>query len=132
MKRSKKGSFVERRSYIRIQTPLSLTYTTQDSDQVQNVITKDVSANGVRFESADKTIKITDTVEIKLLIPDAKNPVHAKGAVIWRNKISLEDAAPFDTGIEFVEIEEDNKNTFLKFLCDYLYKWGEDKTKCGK
>jgi hypothetical protein len=44
-----------------------------------------------------------------MVIPEAPNPVHAKAKVIWKKKISLEDAAPFDCGLEFTEIEEDNK-----------------------
>jgi len=47
--------------------------------------------------------------------------VHAKGKVIWIKQLSLEDDAARDVGIELIEIEEDNKNTFLKFLCDLIY-----------
>jgi hypothetical protein len=75
----------------------------------------------MRFETPDKFIKESDILEIKMILKDTLNPVHAKARVIWKRKVSLEDAAPYNCGLEFVEIEEDNKNTFLKFLCDLIY-----------
>lgn len=82
---------------------------------------KDVSADGLRFETFDPDLKVSSILEIKLDIPNAANPAHAKGRVVWQKKVTLEDGAPVDCGIELVEIEEDNKNTFLKFLCDLIY-----------
>jgi c-di-GMP-binding flagellar brake protein YcgR len=125
MKRADKNNYIERRSYIRIRVPIPLSYAVSGDNRIYSVTTTDVSANGVRFENRDKAIKQSDAVEITLEIPEAKNPVHAKGSVVWKNRVSLEDNSPFDVGVEFVDIEEDNKNTFLKFLCDYLYNLPE-------
>ena len=44
-----------------------------------------------------------------------------------KKKLSLEDNSPFDVGTELVDIEEDNKNTFLKFLCDLIYNLPEER-----
>jgi hypothetical protein len=69
----------------------------------------------------------SSVAELKLDLPGTQNPVHAKGIVVWKKKISLEDRSPYDVGIEFSEIEEDNKNTFLKFFCDHIYNIKEQK-----
>ena len=58
---------------------------------------------------------------IKLNFPNLPNPVHLYGKVIWSKRLSLEDGVPYDIGIEFTKVEEDNKNTFLKLLCDLIY-----------
>ena len=122
----KKGDvFVERRKYIRLSTPISISYAIPGDNSLANVVTKNISADGLRFEAHDKKLKESGIIEIKMNFPGTVNPVHAKGEVIWKKKISLEDRAPFDFGIEFTEVEEDNKNTFLKFFCDLLYKEGE-------
>ena len=113
--------FVERRRYIRLQTPINISYILPESGKIYNTVAKNISADGLRLETMDKVIKEADTIELKLDISGAVNPVHAKGRVIWKGRISLEDGAPFDMGLEFTEIEEDNKNTFLKFLCDLIY-----------
>ena len=116
----------ERRSFIRLREPIKITYTVADDDRVHNVITKDISADGLRFETTNKGIEEDDLIEMKLDIPGVANPVHARGKVMWKKKLSLEDDAPFDVGTELLEIEEDNKNTFLKFLCDLIYNLPED------
>lgn len=116
-----KDGFIERRRYVRLETPIDISYTVPETGKVLNANTKNISADGMRFETLNSAIKESDLLEIKLVIRDALSPVHAKAKVIWKKKISLEDTAPYDCGLEFTEIEEDNKNTFLKFLCDLIY-----------
>ena len=123
---------VERRSFIRLREPIRITYTIANNDKVYNVTAKDISADGLRFQTSDKRIKEGNLLEMKLDIPDVANPVHAKGKVMWKKKLSLEDNAPFDVGTELAEIEEDNKNTFLKFLCDLIYNLPEDARSAKK
>lgn len=112
---------IERRRYIRLKAPIRVTYTIPDTVNVYNSLTKDISAEGLRLESKTKDINEGSILELKLDIYGANNPVHAKGKVVWKKQLSLEDDAAYDIGIEFTEIEEDNKNTFLKFLCDLIY-----------
>jgi hypothetical protein len=121
-----RDKFVERRSFIRLRQPINIVYTVVGQDKIHNVIAKDISADGARFQTVVREIVDGDTIEAKRDIPEVANPVHAKGRIMWKKKLSLEDAAPFDVGIEFLEIEEDNKNTFLKFLCDLVYNLSED------
>lgn len=111
----------ERRKYTRLQVPIRIDYTIPGTDSMRHAMTTDLSADGLRFEAADKDLKESDTIELKLNIPGAVNPVHTNGMVIWKKNVSLEDDAPYGFGIEFKDIEEDNKNTFLKFLCDLTY-----------
>lgn len=123
-----KDNLPERRRYVRLKTPVAFSYISADSSRVCQAVTKNISANGLRFETPDRDLKESDLIEMKLLILGASNPVHTKARVIWKRKLSLEDSSPFDAGIEFTEIEEDNKNTFLKNLCDLIYAISEDKS----
>jgi c-di-GMP-binding flagellar brake protein YcgR len=116
-----KDTFVERRKYVRLATPIPISFTSAASNNVWRTVTKNISADGIRFETMDPNLKESSVIEAKIEIPSAPNPIHAKGLIIWRRRISLEDGSPFDCGVEFTEIEEDNKNTFLKFLCDLIY-----------
>ena len=121
-----RDKLVERRSFIRMREPISVSYTVAERDKVYNVTAKDISAEGLRFQTTDRMIKEGDTLEMRLDIRAVANPVHVKSKIMWKKKLSLEDNAPFDVGTELIEIEEDNKNTFLKFLCDLLYNLPED------
>jgi len=112
---------VERRKYIRLKTPVSVTYTVPNTGIVHSSVTKDMSVDGLRLVTKARDLEEGSVLELKLGLYGANNPVHAKGKVVWIKQLSLEDNAPFDVGIELTEIEEDNKNTFLKFLCDLIY-----------
>jgi c-di-GMP-binding flagellar brake protein YcgR len=112
----------ERRRFIRLEVPVEVKYVIEeDPNQTRKqVSTKDLSCDGLRFISEQK-VEDGSFLDINLTIPKANNPVHIKGKTIWSKKLSTEDTAPFEVGVEFVQIEEDNKNTFLKFLCDLIY-----------
>lgn len=124
--------FVEKRRYIRLATPIHFSYSVPDSGIIHKAITKNISADGLRFEASEKGLKESDIVELKLDIPDTANPVHAKGEIMWKKKLSLEDGAPYNFGVELVEVEEDNKNTFLKFFCDFIYDISREPKHANK
>lgn len=117
---------VERRKYIRLKTPVSVTYTAPNTGIVHSSMTKDMSVDGLRLETKARDIEQGTVLELKLELSGANSPIHAKGKVVWIKQLSLEDDAPWDVGIELTEIEEDNKNTFLKFLCDLIYNLHEE------
>ena len=127
-----RNKIVERRSFIRLREPISVTYTVPGIDKVYKASAKDISADGVRFQTPEKSIKEGDLLDLRLDMEAIPNPVHARGKVMWKKKLSLEDNAPFDMGTELIEIEEDNKNTFLKFLCDLIYNLPEEKRDASK
>ena len=120
----------EKRRYLRLNVQLEIEYVLSDSSQVYKAVTKDISALGVRFATNEELKEDTD-LELTLKLPNVQNPVHATGRIIWVKRPVPEDNIPpnpnywplfhYEVGIEFSKIEEDNKNTFLKYLCDLIY-----------
>jgi len=113
----------ERRKFTRYTVPLKISYVLDGDNLVQKGTTKNISSLGIRFES-ERLLKEGSNLELKLELPTAPNPVHAQGKLVWVRKLTLEDNSPYEVGMEFLKVEEDNKNTFLKFLCDLAYKYG--------
>lgn len=128
--------FKERRRYVRLKAPVEIVYFSGDGGKVSRAAAENISADGLRFQTKDKGINEGDSLELTLSMAGAVNPVHAKAKVVWKKKVSLEDKSPFDVGLEFISIEEDNKNTFLKNLCDLMYtiseNRGKGKNKCSE
>jgi c-di-GMP-binding flagellar brake protein YcgR len=110
----------ERRKFIRLEVPVELKYIVEGDPTRKEVTTKDLSCEGLRFIT-EQGINEGTSLELNLIIPNASNPVHINGKVVWARKITTEDSSPFEVGVEFVKIEEDNKNTFLRYLCDLIY-----------
>lgn len=111
----------ERRTYLRIETPLHIKVVGKES-VVYKAITKDISPLGLRYETKEKNVDINDEVELTIELPDALSPIHAKARVVWKRRLPTEEGSPFDIGCRFIKIEEDNKNTFLKYFCDLRYR----------
>jgi hypothetical protein len=109
----------ERRRFVRVETPLKVVVT--EGDRVDEVVTKNISPMGFRFE-VGREYKNTECLDLSLYIPSTEKAIHIKGKVVWQDKISLEDNAPYDVGIEVTQVDEKDKNAFLKYLCDLLYK----------
>lgn len=121
----------ERRKYLRVATPLNIRVICKN-DSVGQTTTKDISPLGLRLELEKGMVEVNDEVELKIEMPDTLSPVHAKAKVAWKKKLSTEDNSSFDIGCEFTKIEEDNKNTFLKYFCDLLYEEGKKVDKKGE
>ena len=121
----------ERRKYLRTETPINIRIVDKDN-AVEETQTKDISPIGLRFKTKKAVIAINEELELKIEMPETSSSVHTKAKVVWKKKLSTEDGAPFSIGCEFVSIEEDNKNTFLKYFCDLLYKQGKVKLRGRK
>ena len=109
----------ERRRFVRIETPLKVVIETKEGNC--EVITTNVSPVGLRFDIMKELVG-NEEINMFLYIPTSDAPVKLVCKLVWQTKKSLEDTAPFDVGVEIIHVNEENKNEFLKYLCDLLYK----------
>lgn len=112
----------EKRRFIRFEISLKVNYIVQKEPKTEKTgITKDVSAGGIQLLTEEQ-LSTGSRVDLKIFIPEALNPAHLNGIVMWSREVSAGKRLSYGAGIEFGEVEEDNKNTFLKFLCYLMYK----------
>ena len=80
-------------------------------------LTENVSAKGICI-FVPKEMKIDTLLSLKIYLPDGKGAVNAKGKVVWVKEsafLSVEGRKHFDLGIEFVEIDNNDRER----ICDY-------------
>lgn len=114
----------EKRKFIRFDIPLKVNYILLSEPKIEKTgMTKDVSAGGMKLLTEEK-LETGKRIEFKIFIPEALNPAHLNGIVLWSKTVpaAAGKRLSYSAGIEFGSIEEDNKNTFLKFLCTLMYK----------
>ncbi len=113
----------EKRRFIRFDISLKVNFIVQKKDikLERTGITKDVSAGGLQLLTEEK-LENGNKLMLKIFIPGALNPAHLNGIVMWSKEIGTNKGPSYGAGIEFSDVEEDNKNTFLRFLCDLMYK----------
>ncbi|MCX5687244.1 MAG: PilZ domain-containing protein [Candidatus Omnitrophica bacterium] len=111
----------EKRRFIRFDIALKVAYIVQKELKAEKLgTTKNVGAQGVQLLTSDK-LSPGDKVDLKIFVPEALNPAHMKGIVMWSRDPESTKSHSYSAGIDFGKVEEDNKNTFLKFLCDLMY-----------
>ena len=122
-KQVRPGGAQERRGYIRTEASVPIALYIQKGDNTEGIktVTRNISATGMMIE-IDQELKPGIEHRIDIEPSGALNPVHCTGKIIWCNPIGKNKK--YHCGIEFTKIEEDNKNTFLKFLCDAIHKSG--------
>jgi hypothetical protein len=108
----------ERRRFVRLDVPLMVTFSRGDHEE--KIATKNISPVGFMVETPEGFDQ-EKTLSFSLMIEPDGDPVKVQGKVIWQNKINLEDGAPFDVGIDIVDVDDKGKNKFLRYLCDLLY-----------
>jgi c-di-GMP-binding flagellar brake protein YcgR len=110
----------EKRSFIRFDITLKVTYIIRREPKIEKIgTTRDISAQGMQLLTSEK-IKPGDKLDLKIFLPEALNPVHIKGAAVWSKEPEAAKSHSYSSGIDFEKIEEDNKNTFLRFLCSIM------------
>ena len=118
----------EKRRFIRFDIALKVAYIAQKEPKAEKIgSTRDISATGMQLLTSDK-LEQGDKVELKVFVPDALNPAHMKCTVVWSRESDSVKNYHYSSGIDFVKIEEDNKNTFLKFLCGLMREKTDEKT----
>lgn len=112
----------EKRRFIRFDASVKVLYAVQKDPKIEKQgTTKNISPSGIQLLTPE-ALQQGDKLELKVFIPNALNPAHLTGTVKWVKEETPEKGMPYSAGIEFTKIEEDNKNTFLKFLCGLMYK----------
>ncbi|MFH1478747.1 MAG: PilZ domain-containing protein [Candidatus Omnitrophota bacterium] len=108
----------EKRRFIRFETSIKVNYIIERDPRIEKTCTtKNINTGGIQLLT-DEKLEPNKKIELKLFIPGALNPAHIKGKILWSSDIDPQKGKAYAAGIEFNEIEEDNKNTFLKFLCE--------------
>ncbi len=120
----------ERRRFIRFEEILKVRYIVQEKDQPveKSGATKNLNAEGIQLVT-NEPLAEGDSLELKIALPKAPNPVHIYGLVIWSEESKTETGPAYNSGIKFIKVEEDNKNTFLRFLCELMSKKSNETKK---
>ena len=113
-----KKKLPERRRFVRLEIPLKAVI--KSDDHTDEVTTTNISPVGLRFV-INREPKESENMDISLYLSNGDDPVRLKTKVVWKSKTNLEDNAPYDVGVEIIEVDEASKNIFLKYLCDILY-----------
>src|SRR3989338_1360062 len=97
----------EHRRFIRVTSRLNATFKIVKTGKIARALTKDISAGGICFVTAD-ILEPGTAVEVEMKLPDSEAPVRFLGEVAWSRPIghakSYEDPTG-ETGVKFISID---------------------------
>ena len=105
----------EQRGYVRLDVRAEALYkikgTPADPDTSD---LEDVGCKGIRI-ICNKKLKETDILELTLRIPGVNGDINVDGKSVWQREVAID---LYDTGIQFISLEAENKEKLYNFIED--------------
>ncbi|MFH1190813.1 MAG: PilZ domain-containing protein [Candidatus Omnitrophota bacterium] len=111
--------FDEKRAFPRVSLNIEVDYAIISLPESGSLIhSKDISEGGIRIVALEKLAPQT-MLKLKFLLPGSKEPVCVTGKVIWADEFSvgtLSSSKAYETGVEFVSINKEDRAKINKFV----------------
>lgn len=85
---------------------------------------KDISKGGICLILYEE-VKSLDVLDLKISLPDEKNPINAIGRVCWVKEIVVSrkpKKSRFEVGVEFIEIDKEDRKKIANYIMFIIQK----------
>lgn len=113
---------IDTRKAVRVSFECTIIVKKAHSNLVFRSSTENISMGGMCVILEKELLKNTP-VEVELLLPDDLPPAKCAGKVMWsakRNKYTKKKASQFDTGIEIIEVSDQDKSRIKRIIDELL------------
>ena len=109
---------IERRKYPRFQLIVDANYKTINANLFKQGKTRNISAEGLCFESKEK-FDIGTQVSLEVDLGDNMSPVNLVGEIRWSQEAKgrYPEKKRFVNGVRLIDIAKSDENRFLKYYC---------------
>jgi c-di-GMP-binding flagellar brake protein YcgR len=118
----KEPCFEEKRKYVRLQTTVEVEYTVIGKPGTIDVFSKNISAGGLCIV-VEHSMANNTPVQLRIAIPDVKDPINALGRVVWQKKFEVAGGKLekcFDTGVEFTGISDFDRFNINRYVMERI------------
>jgi c-di-GMP-binding flagellar brake protein YcgR len=109
----------ERRRFVRLNILADVIYKkVTPANREKLSLTKNISKGGICLIVYEE-LKEEDILELEIYLPEDKNPILAKGRIVWIKEFIVGDLSKgkrYDTGIEFIEANDEDLNKIDKYV----------------
>lgn len=110
-----------RRKYARLDIALTVSYAVEDVtgkvSEYAEAVSSDISAGGLRLMTPT-ALATGSHLDLEVFLgDDPTNKVHAKGEVVWQNKISN---TSYETGVLINHMDNEAKKKLMSFVFDQM------------
>lgn len=110
-----------RRKYARLDIALTVSYAVEDVagkiSEYAEAVSSDISAGGLRLMTPTP-LTTGSHLDLEVFLgDDPDNKIHAKGEVVWQNKIS---DTSYETGVLINHMDNEAKKKLMSFVFDQM------------
>ncbi|MFA5271561.1 MAG: PilZ domain-containing protein [Candidatus Omnitrophota bacterium] len=108
----------ERRKFPRLSISTNVKYSVVKINSLSDDIPmKNISAAGICIV-ADEDLQLGTVLSLSVYLPDNDAPIYTKGRVVWKSefKIGYGSKSSYDIGVEFLEIDEEDKQKIFQYV----------------
>ncbi|MBL7130434.1 MAG: PilZ domain-containing protein [Candidatus Omnitrophica bacterium] len=108
----------DRRKFVRLNAAVEVDYIVLDSEsqQREHTATKNISAGGICL-IAHEQLRAGDILSLTFSLPNNESPIIVKGKVVWIKSFKVaSEKESYDVGIEFIDINEVNRERIDKYV----------------
>ncbi len=87
----------------------------RDQSQTYSGLARDLSQKGIRVLMRQRFVPQTP-VEIRLELPDGRDPIDCRGLVVWCDESKEEENWPIACGIQFLSLPMEGRGRIISFL----------------
>ncbi|MGB2661464.1 MAG: PilZ domain-containing protein [Candidatus Omnitrophota bacterium] len=114
---------IDQRRFPRVNYKCLIRMSRGGHEEVIETFTENIGAGGICV-SIDVGFELFDTVVLEVYLTEGEEPIHCKGSIVWvvmRRPVVKTEKAKYDTGIEFIDIPENDRER-VSMLVDEIIK----------
>ena len=110
----------ERRKLVRLDTSVKVNYRILTAVNLSSdSVSQDFSEGGIRIE-VKEPIQPKTLLSLEIAVPGEKEPVRAKGEVIWMERYIKQLKPVYEVGIKFLDIDVNERNRLSQYFLAVL------------
>ena len=104
-------NFAEKRKFLRLNALVDVVYSkTEVLAEDELSLAKNISKGGICLIAYEE-LEENDVLDLKIFLPEDKEPINVRGRVIWVKEFIVGDTSygeRFDVGVEFIKIKDED------------------------
>lgn len=109
----------ERRQFMRVASPVLITFPDPTTLKTERSFTQDVSENGVRFPTGVK-FQVGQEIPLTVELPFFHASLQTMGEVLWIREIARMGVPHYDVGVRFRWIEDSERQRLVRHLANFF------------
>ena len=113
---------INQRKFPRVSYKCLIKVTVQGREEVLETFTENIGSGGICVV-LDRDFGLFETVGLEVYIENGDSPIKCSGTIVWvvrRHPTAKGEADHYDTGIEFQDIRDEDRDRITRLVQDIL------------